>query len=112
MCSVSFAGFNEVEFLGSSGSHDNIEDTELSSGQGSNHDPSCRETDSAEFIGTFFGSDSSETGEHASFTTSSLLVDLREESIGGVRDSGSDNTSNNTGLERHNDVLSLGKFSG
>jgi hypothetical protein len=111
MCSVaSRGGVDEVELGSSGGSHNNIEDTELSGSQRSNHEPSGGESDSAEFVGTFFGSDLSETGEHTTFTTSSLFVDLGEEGIGGVRDGGGDNTSNNTGLEGNDDVLSLGEF--
>jgi len=112
MCSVvlELGGVNKVEFVSSEGAHNNIEDTELSGSQRSNHEPSGGETDSAESVHTFFSSDVSETFEHTTVTTSSLLVNLGEESISGVRDSGSDNTSNNTGLNGYADVLSLGEL--
>lgn len=99
-----------MELLGSSGGQDDVEDTKLSSGEGSNHDASCGETDSAEFSHAFLGSNSSKTGEHTSFTTSALLVDLREKGIGGMGDNGGHNTSNDTRLERDSDVLALGEL--
>lgn len=105
---MSLGGVDEVELLGSNHAHDDIENTELSSGKSTDHDPSGDESDSAESVESFFGSDVSESRDHGSFTTSSLLVDLGEEGISGVRDGGGDDTSNNTRLERDDDVLSLG----
>lgn len=109
---MSLGGVDEVELLGTDSTHDDIEDTELSSGEGTDHDPSGEETDGTKSVHTFFSGDVLKTGEHATFTTSSLFVDLGEEGISGVRDGGGDDTSNNTGLERDNDVLSLGKLIG
>jgi len=109
---VGLGGVDEVELLGTDGTHDDIEDTELSSGEGTDHNPSGDESDGAESVHTFFLSDVGNTGEHTTVTTSSLLVDLGEEGIGGVRDGGGDDTSNNTGLEGDNDVLSLGELIG
>lgn len=89
----------EVELGGSGSAHDGVEDTELSGGKGTNHDATCGQTHSAQVVETSLGSDSSKTGEGAAFTTGALLVDLGEECVGGVRDNGSNNTGNNTGLE-------------
>lgn len=102
----------EVELLGTDGSHDDIENTELSSGKSSDHDPSGDKSDSAESVHTFLSGDVLESCEHTSGATSSSLVDLGEEGISGVRDGGSDDTSNNTRLERYNDVLSFGELIG
>jgi len=102
----------EVELLGTDGSHDDIENTELSSGKSTDHDPSGDKSDSAESVHTFLSGDVLESCEHTSGATSSSLVDLGEEGISGVRDGGSDDTSNNTRLERYNDVLSFGELLG
>lgn len=105
-------GVSEAEFLGADHTHDDVEDTELSSGKGTDHDPSGSESDSAESVHTFLSSDVLETGEHTSVTTGSGLVDLGEEGIGGVRDGGGDDTGNNSGLEGDDDVLSTGELIG
>jgi len=101
-----------LELLGTDGAHDDIENTELSSGKGTDHNPSGDETDSAESVHAFFASNVHDAGEHATVTTSSGLVDLGEEGIGGVRDGGGDNTGNNSGLEGDDDVLSTGELVG
>jgi len=101
-----------LELLGTDGTHDDIENTELSGGKGTDHDPSGEESDSAESVHTFLSSDVLDAAEHTTITSGSSLVDLGEESIGGVRDGGGDDTSNNTGLEGDNDVLSFGELVG
>lgn len=102
----------EVELLGTNGAHDDIEDTELSGGKGTDHDPSGDESNSAESVHTFLSSDVLDAAEHTTVTTGSSFVDLGEEGIGGVRDGGGDDTSNNTGLEGDDNVLSSSELVG
>jgi len=102
----------EVELLGTDGTHDDIENTELSGGKGTDHDPSGNETDSAESVHAFLSSDVLDAAEHTTVTTGSSFVDLGEEGIGGVRDGGGDDTSNNTGLEGDDNVLSFSHLFG
>lgn len=101
------SGVVEVELLGTNQAHDGIEDTELTSGEGTDHDATSSETLSAELEDTDLLGNVDEARNSGSITTSTLLVDLGQESIGGVRDDGGGNTSNNTRAQGDGDVLTL-----
>lgn len=97
----------EVELLSTQSTHDCVEDTELSSSQGSNHNASWQESNSAQFLESSLLSQSDQSGSGASTLVSSLLVDHGKESISRVRNDGSSNTSNNTRGEGNAEVGSL-----
>ena len=101
----------EVEFAGAKGTHDGVEDTELSGGEGTDHDATGEKPDSAKVDEASLAGNSHETGHHGALSTGSLLVDLGEEGVGGVGDDGGGNTGNDTGGEGDTDVGSRGKLS-
>jgi hypothetical protein len=101
-------GVVEVELLGTNHTHDSIEDTELTGSEGTDHDATGSETLSAELEDTDLLGDVNKARDGRSITTSTLLVDLGQESISGVRDDGGGNTSNNTRAQGDGDVLTLG----
>lgn len=104
------AGFVEVELLSTSHGHHGIEDGELTSGEGTNHDATSAETVDAELLEASFTGEVDEAGESGASTTSvGALVDEGEKSISRVRDDGSGNTSNNTGGQGSEE---LGTFGG
>ena len=104
-------GVVEVELASAKGVHDGVEDTELSGDEGTDHDATGEKTDSAEVDEASLSGDSHEAGHHGSLSSGSLLVDLGEEGVGGVRDDGGGNTGTDTGGEGDTDVGSRGEFS-
>ena len=105
-------GVVEVELAGAKGVHDGVEDTELSGGEGTDHDATGEKTDSAKVDEASLAGNSHEAGHHGSLSSGSLLVDLGEEGVGGVGDDGGGNTGNDTGGEGDTDVGSRGEISG
>jgi len=89
----------EVEFTGAESVHDGVENTELSGRQGTDHDATGAQSDSAKLDEPDFAGDVHQARHHRPVATSSLLVDLGEQRIGGVRDNRRRNTGNDTGRE-------------
>ena len=102
----------EVEFAGAKGIHDGVEDTELSGGEGTDHDATGEKADGAKVDEASLAGNSHETGHHGALSAGSLLVDLGEEGVGGVGDDGRGNTGNDTRGEGDTDVGSRGKLRG
>lgn len=94
----------EVELAGSKGVHDRVEDSELSGGQGADHDATGGETDGAEPEETNLAGNVGEPCHHRPVTTGSLLVHLREQGIGGVRDDGGRHPGNDAAPQRDPEV--------
>lgn len=92
-------GISEVELLCPEGSHDGVEDTELSGGKGTDHDATRKETDGAKVDEAGLGGDVSEALDQAAFSSGSSLVDLGEEGVGGVGDDCGGDSGNDTGGE-------------
>jgi len=64
-------GISEVELLCPEGSHDGVEDTELSGGKGTDHDATRKETDGAKVDEASLGGDVSEALDQAAFSSGS-----------------------------------------
>jgi len=105
-------GVVEVELARAKGVHDGVEDTELSGGEGTDHDATGEKTDSAKVDEASLAGNSHEAGHHGSLSSGSLLVDLGEEGVGGVGNDGGGNTGNDTGGERDTNIGSRGELSG
>mmetsp|Transcript_32359 Transcript_32359/g.78726 ORF Transcript_32359/g.78726 Transcript_32359/m.78726 type:complete len:420 (+) Transcript_32359:207-1466(+) len=99
----------ELELRSSSHSHDGVEDTELTGSQGTNHDAPSSKTGEAEFDKTHLVSETAKTGHNGSFSTSSLLVDQRKQSVCRVGDDGRSHTSNYTGGEGNSKLCALAR---
>lgn len=59
---ISNGTYVEVELLGTEGVHDRIEDTELTSGQGTDHDATRSKTGSSKLEEAHFASDVGQAG--------------------------------------------------
>jgi len=104
---VQILRIGEVEFRCASGSHDGVEDTELTGGERTDHDATRAEAGEAQLGGADFAGDAAEASHDGTFTTSALLVDEGEKSIGGVGDDSGGNTGNHTRGERDGHLLSF-----
>ena len=94
----------EVEFTCPERSHDGVEDSELSCGEGSDHDAPGEEPVGAELDETDLLGDVQKAGDSSSVTSGAGLVDHGEEGVGRVGDDGGGNSSNNTGTEGDSEV--------
>lgn len=86
----------EVELGSSEGSHDGVEDSELSGGQSSDHDATGEKPIGAELDHADLSGDASEAGEDGSLSSGSGLVDHGEEGVSRVGDDGSRDSGNHT----------------
>jgi len=94
----------EMELAGTKGTHHGVEDTELAGSQGSDHDTTGAQTIRAQTLEPSFLGDINQTASNTSLTTSTGLVDLREQSIRRVGNDGSNDTGDNSGSERDAEV--------
>ena len=101
----------EVELLGTSQVHDQVEQQELTSGQGANHHASGAQAHSAELDKANLGGDAAQTGHDRTSATSAGLVDLGQQSVGRVGDDGSAHTGNHTGGKGHTELGATGEVS-
>ena len=89
----------EVELLGTSKVHDDIEEQELTSSQGTDHNATGAKTNSAQLDEANLVGDAAQAGHDGTVTTSTSLVDLGEQGISRVGDDSGGNTGNDTGEE-------------
>jgi hypothetical protein len=103
----------EVELLSTSHLHDNVEQQELTGGQGTDHNATGSEADSAQLDEADLTGDSAESGHDGALATGTGLVHLGQQGVGRVGDDGRAHTGNHTGGQGHTelgaaDQLSLG----
>jgi len=85
-----------MELLRADSSHHNVEDTELPSSQGTDHDPTRAEAHRAQVDETGLSSDVAEARQGAAGATCARFVDLGEQGIRRVRDGRRSYASNHT----------------
>jgi len=86
----------EMELLCSDGAEDNVEDTELTSGEGTDHDATSWETLGAQVHVASLSGDVAETSHHGASASCACLVHLGEQGVCRVRDDGGGNSGNHT----------------
>ena len=82
----------EVVFASAHGVHDGVEDTELAGGEGADHNATRGETDGGELDEADVFCDVHETSGGGASAACTGLVDLGQQSVGGVGDDGGNNT--------------------
>merc|ERR1712087_688823 len=92
--------------------HYSVEDSELSSGQSTNHNTTWEKSNSTEINKTNFLGNVCKTLNHWSISSGSSLIHLREEGIGRVRYNGGSNSSNNTRSKRNGNILAVAEIRG
>ena len=102
-------GVVEVELAGTGGVHDDIEDTELSGGEGTDHDATGTEAGEAQLLHAGLLGEVAEAGEDTSGSSGGgALVDHGEEGVGGVGDDGGGNSGGASGGEADGGLGGLG----
>mmetsp|Transcript_25795 Transcript_25795/g.43496 ORF Transcript_25795/g.43496 Transcript_25795/m.43496 type:complete len:246 (-) Transcript_25795:353-1090(-) len=91
----------EVELLGTSDIHDDVEEQELTSGEGTDHHTTGAEADRAQLDETDLLRNIHKTGGDGTGSTSASLVHLGQQSVSGMRDDGSSHTGNHTRTQSH-----------
>jgi len=103
----------EVELLGTGGGHDGVEDTELTGGQGTDHDATGTEPSEAQLLETNFASEVEEAGHDGASAAGGLgLVDEGQEGVSRMGDDGSGNTGDDTSGHRDGQLLTIGRVGG
>eukprot|EP00756_Hemistasia_phaeocysticola_P020701 Hpha_TRINITY_DN15734_c2_g3::TRINITY_DN15734_c2_g3_i2::g.40396::m.40396 len=102
-------GVVEVELLGTDQTHHGVEDTELTSRQGTDHHATRGQAHRAQVQETDLAHDVAQTLEHTAVAARALLVDLGQQGVRRVRDDRSHHARNHTRLQRDDDVLVRGQ---
>jgi hypothetical protein len=101
-------GVGEVELLSADALHDGIEDSELSGGEGANHDATSTKTVEAELLeADLLGQGDETAGNGTCATSSGGLVDHGQQGISRVGDDGGGDTSNGTRGQGNNGLGSV-----
>lgn len=100
----------EVEFRGTSGFHNNVEDGKLESSEGTDHDATWSQADGGKVHETNLAGKDAETLHDGALAAGTSLINLGEKSVGWVRDDGSSDTGNDTGTDGDAEVGALAGF--
>ena len=109
---VLLVGVVEVELRSAQSTHYSIEDSELSSSKGSNHDTTGQKSNCAKVHKSNLLGNVHQTDHHGTISSSTLLVNLGKKGISRVRNNGSGNSGNDTRHQGHSNIGSTGKLSG
>jgi len=98
-------GIMEVELLGSGQVHHDVEQSELTGGERTDHHASGAQASEAQLLeANLLGEVDQTAGNGASSSGSLGLVDHRQQSVGGVRHDGSHHTCDDTRAQRDGDL--------
>jgi len=107
---VGLGGIMKVELLSPCQIHNKVKDTELTSGQGTNHHAPGAETSEAQLLESHLPGKIHQPGWDASGASCGLwLVDQGEQCISGVRNDSGSNTSDSTRRKSNSHLSAVGR---